>query len=118
MSVIERFHCNIHTTLSVCVIHYIGGGTGEGERGGMPPPPTHHKGGTKNVYVEYYCMDTIALLFMSSAPWPLAPHLPNHSSAYALCVRISSLTVSCITIMYYIHYIESHPHIKTTCPIG
>ena len=33
-------------------------------------------------------MDAIAILIMSSAPWPLGPHLPNHSSSYAIYNKV------------------------------
>ena len=62
----------------------INGGTGGGEGGqGGHGLPTHHKGGTKNVYVEY-CMHghnfNINHEFSTMAFRP--PHLSNHSSAY------------------------------------
>ena len=42
----------MYTHMYVCTFIGIGGGTRGGAGG--PCPPTHHKGGAKNVYVEYY----------------------------------------------------------------
>ena len=90
-------YLHVNSVCSVCTT-VIDGGTGG--PGGLCPP-THHKGGDKNVYVEYCmhgCNGNIDHEFSTMAFSP--PHLPNHSSAYD-CFRMWD--VLAVAAHTYIH---------------